>query len=158
MRGRFHPRDGQLYVCGMYSWAGSREQPGGLYRVRYTGRPAHLPIGLAAHRGGMAITFTDKLDAASVGLVQNYGVKTWSLRRTANYGSDHYDEKQLEVTGATLSEDGKTVFLEIPQIHPTWCMEISYSLSGATGEAVRGLIHNTVHRLRDSGSGVHLDR
>ncbi|MEX2560051.1 MAG: heme-binding protein, partial [Pirellulales bacterium] len=149
MRGRFHPRDGQLYVCGMYSWAGSREQPGGLYRVRYTGRPAHLPIGLAAHRDGMAITFTEKLDAASVGLVQNYGVKTWSLRRTAKYGSDHYDEKQLEVMRATLSEDGKSVFLEIPAIQPTWCMEISYSLSGATGEAVRGLIHNTVHRLPD---------
>ncbi len=40
MRGRFHPTDGQLYTCGMFAWAGNRTQPGGFYRVRYTGKPA----------------------------------------------------------------------------------------------------------------------
>ena len=43
MRGRFHPRDGQLYACGMFAWAGSATQPGGLYRIRATGQPMHLP-------------------------------------------------------------------------------------------------------------------
>ena len=33
MRGRFHPRDGQLYGCGMFAWAGNQSQPGGFYRV-----------------------------------------------------------------------------------------------------------------------------
>ena len=46
MRGRFHPVDGQLYLCGMFAWAGSRTQPGGFYRLRYTGKPVHLPVDL----------------------------------------------------------------------------------------------------------------
>ncbi len=45
MRGRFHPIDRQLYACGMFAWAGSATQPGGLYRIRYTGRPMYLPDG-----------------------------------------------------------------------------------------------------------------
>ncbi len=38
MRGRFHPVSGQLYCCGMFAWAGDQTQPGGFYRVRYTGK------------------------------------------------------------------------------------------------------------------------
>ena len=48
MRGRFHPGDGQLYTCGLFAWAGDRTQPGGFYRVRATGKPMFLPIGLSA--------------------------------------------------------------------------------------------------------------
>ncbi|MFP6765236.1 MAG: DUF6797 domain-containing protein, partial [Planctomycetaceae bacterium] len=55
IRGRFNPVDGQLYTCGMFAWAGSQNQPGGFYRVRYTGKPVHLPVGLQARRGGMQL-------------------------------------------------------------------------------------------------------
>ena len=65
MRGRFHPGDGQFYTCGMYAWAGNQTQPGGFYRVRYTGKPLVVPVGLAARRDGMAITFTGALDRSS---------------------------------------------------------------------------------------------
>src|SRR5205807_3138767 len=64
MRGRFHPGDGQLYVCGMYAWAGSATQPGGFYRVRYTGREVHLPVAWHARRQGLAIGFTAPLERA----------------------------------------------------------------------------------------------
>ncbi len=63
MRGRFHPTDGQLYACGMFAWAGNQTAPGGFYRVRYTGKPADLPVGLKAKAGGVELTFTDPLDA-----------------------------------------------------------------------------------------------
>ncbi|MBT4866785.1 MAG: heme-binding protein [Planctomycetaceae bacterium] len=147
MRGRFHPGDGQLYLCGMFAWAGSQTQPGGLYRLRYTGKPAHLPVGLSARKNGMAVTFTDKLDAASARDPKNYSVKIWSLKRTAGYGSKHYNERSLKVTAASLSEDGKQVFLQIPEIAPTWCMEINYEVQSATGKPIRGKIHNTIHKL-----------
>ena len=49
---------------------------------------------------------------------------------------------------AALSQDGRTVTLQIPQIKPTWCMEIKYWLKGAGGEPVSGTIHNTIHRLQ----------
>ena len=43
----------------MFAWAGNQTQPGGFYRVRYTGKPADLPVGLKAKSGGVEVTFTD---------------------------------------------------------------------------------------------------
>jgi putative heme-binding domain-containing protein len=147
MRGRFHPRDGQLYVCGMFAWAGSATQPGGFYRVRYTGRPVHAPIALHAGKHGLAITFAAPLERSSAADVARYAIKIWGLKRTANYGSDHYNERPLAVKSAIVSDDGRTVELEIPDLIPTWCMEIKYSLRSAEGDPVNGMVHNTIHRL-----------
>ena len=149
MRGRFHPTEGQLYSCGMFAWAGNQSQPGGFYRIRYTGKPVHLPIGLSARQQGMEISFSGELDRESAANQENYTVQTWSLKRTANYGSKHYDERDLGITRVEVSPDGKTVLLELPQIQPTWCMAIRYSLKAANGKTINGEIHNTIHRLVD---------
>lgn len=148
MRGRFHPGDGQLYTCGMYAWAGNQQQPGGLFRVRATGKPMNLPIGLSARRQGIALTFSDPINPVAAEDARNYAIKTWSLKRTANYGSNHYNEKRLAITSAKVSSDGRTVFLEVPDTKPTWCMEIKYSLKDRDGKAVESVIHNTIHHLR----------
>ncbi|MBI3468924.1 MAG: hypothetical protein HY000_38455 [Planctomycetes bacterium] len=129
MRGRFHPTDGQLYVCGMFAWAGNATQPGGFYRVRSTGKPVHLPIGLNAKSNGIVISFTSPLDPHSATDPTRYTIKTWGLKRSEKYGSDHYDERPSPVAAASLSDDGKTVFLTMPELKPTWCMEIKYSLN-----------------------------
>ncbi len=147
MRGRFHPTDGQLYTCGMFAWAGNQTQPGGFYRVRSTGKPADLPVGLKATAGGVAVTFTDPLDPASAGQSANYEVRVWGLTRSRNYGSKHTDEKPLSVTGASLAADGKTVRLVIAGLAPTRGMEIKYRLKGSDSRAVAGVIHNTIHVL-----------
>ena len=147
MRPRFHPTDGQLYVCGMYAWAGNQTAPGGFYRVRATGKPADLPVGLKAKAGGVEVTFTDALDAASAADVKNYEVKVWGLSRTKNYGSKHIDEKPLAVAKASLLPDGRTVRLDLPKLAPTWGMEIKYRVKGPDGRAVTGVIHNTIHAV-----------
>ncbi|MCP4247308.1 MAG: hypothetical protein GY778_09700, partial [bacterium] len=98
MRGRFHPGDGQLYLCGMFSWAGSRTQPGGFYRLRYTGKPVHLPVDLNATSAGMKITFSGELDRQAAEDRENYTVTIWGLKRSAGYGSKHYNERTLPVT------------------------------------------------------------
>ena len=136
MRPRFHPIDGQLYICGMYAWAGNQTQPGGFYRVRYTGKPADLPVGLKAKSTGVDITFTDKLDAANVADAKNYEIKVWGLKRSQEYGSKHIDEKSLTVTKARLLDDGKTVRLDIAKLTPTWGMEIKYRVKAVDGRAV----------------------
>ncbi len=146
MRGRFHPADGQLYLCGMFAWAGNASHPGGFYRIRATGQPILLPVGLSARKSGLTLTFTDPLDPASLDL-ENVHVKTWGLKRSANYGSNHFDEKMLPVQRALLSADGKQLSLEISDIKPTWCMEIEYSFRSRDGKRVTGKIHNTIHRL-----------
>ena len=147
MRGRFHSTDGQLYTCGMFAWAGNQTQPGGFYRVRYTGKPTDLPVGLKARARTLEITFTDPLDATSASDPANYALKTWGLKRSAQYGSKHIDEKPLVVSAAALGTDGKTVRLTIPDLAPTWGMEVKYRLKGADGRAVSGTVHNTVHAL-----------
>ncbi len=147
MRGRFHPGNGQLYCCGMFAWAGNQTQPGGFYRVRYTGKPVYVPIGLAAKKRGMVVHFSGALDPKTAGDPTNYAVKTWSLKRSQQYGSKHFDEKPSKVKAATISPDGKTVTLDIEDLKPTWCMEIKYDLKASDGSAVKGFLHNTIHRL-----------
>ena len=147
MRGRFHPTDGQLYTCGMFAWAGNQTQPGGFYRIRYTGKPADLPVGLKARKKALEITFTDKLDPAAAAEAKNYQVKVWGLKRSQQYGSKHVDEKPLTVLAASLGRDGKTVSLEIPDLAPTWGMEVKFRIKGADGRLVTGVIHNTIHAL-----------
>ena len=147
MRGRFHPQDGQLYLCGMFAWAGAATQPGGFYRLRYTGQPVQLPVGLAAKKNGMSLRFSGPLDPETSRDLTHFTAKAWGLRRSANYGSPHLNEHPVAIRSAKLSEDGRELFLEMPEIAPTWCMEIRYALKSADGKPVNGVIHHTIHRL-----------
>lgn len=145
MRGRFHPTDGQLYLCGMFAWAGSATSPGGLYRLRATGRPVCLPTQLRADSTGLHLTFPEILDPGSVE-PKNIQVKTWALKRSERYGSDHYDEQPLPVQAVRLSADRHTLTIAAP-LQPVWCMEIRYTLKSEDGEPVEGIIHNTIHSV-----------
>ncbi len=147
MRGRFHPTDGQLYTCGMYAWAGDQTQPGGFYRVRYTGKPVDLPIGLRAKSGGVEVTYTDSIDPTNAADSRNYEIKVWGLKRTPNYGSKHIDERPLSVAKAVPLPDGKSVRLDIADLAPTRGMEIKYRLKGTDGRAIFGVVHNTIHEF-----------
>ena len=148
IRGRFHPVRNDLYACGMFSWAGSRQAPGCFHRIRYNGAPAHLPLELRAKEGIVEIGFSHTLDTKSAAQASNYVVKAWDLKRTPNYGSDHYNEREWKVAAASLAADGKTVSLSIPDLAPTWGMSIEYDLAGQDGRPFHGLIHNSIHNLK----------
>ncbi len=145
MRGRFNPRDGQLYTCGLFGWAGNRTADGGFFRVRSTGQPCYLPVRINAVTNGVRLTFTEPLDPATAQAVTNYTVTTWGLKRSENYGSPRTNEKTLPVKIARLSPDCKTVALEIADIQPTWGMEIKVAIRGADGAPINRQIHNTIH-------------
>jgi hypothetical protein len=147
MRGRFNPGDGQLYLCGLSAWGSTQPQLGGLYRIRVTEKPMHIPKGLQIRKDGIELTFTDKLETNSVEDINNYTVKTWDLLRSRKYGSKHYNEQTLEVTKAVLGKDKKSIILTISNIKPTWVMEIDFNLKSEKGEKVDGLIQNTIHQL-----------
>jgi putative heme-binding domain-containing protein len=147
IRGRFHPGNGHLYLCGMFAWAGNQTQPGGFYRLRATGKPSHLPVGLHARKSRMQITFTEPLERKTAIDPTRWAVRTWSLKRSQNYGSKHYDEHPISVASVSLSDDGRTVLLTIPDLRPTMSMQIAYEIKGSNGDAVEGRIHNTIHHL-----------
>jgi hypothetical protein len=147
MRGRFHPQNKHLYLCGMSAWASSQPLPGGFYRLRATGKPMHIPVSMRALKKGVEITFSDPISSTSNPQAQ---VSTWALQRTKNYGSPKFDEKELTVSNTSLSEDGKILRIEIPEIAPCWQMSISYEFLGENGKKITGEIQNTIHSLGDS--------
>ena len=147
MRGRFNPGDGQLYLCGLSAWGSTQPQLGGLYRIRKVDQPMHIPIGIKASTQGIELSFTDELDQVSVNKITNYTVKTWDLLRSRKYGSKHYNDQTLTVTKAILGKDKKSILLTIPQIKPTWGMEIQYRIKDDDGKDLEGLIQNTIHEL-----------
>lgn len=144
MRGRFGPADGHLYLCGMFAWAGNQQAPGGLYRVRATGKPATLPVGFHATAGELALTFSDPLHPDAAADVKNFGLKVWDLVRSEKYGSPHQNERPLRVTATGLSADRRTVTLTVPGLGPTRGLELWYTVRGADGRGVDGLLHGSV--------------
>lgn len=148
MRGRFNPKDGQLYSCGMAAWATSRMiQVGGLYRIRYTGKKLNFPVQMKALDSGMQLSFSEKLDKAAAENPENYTLNTWDIKRTRKYGSERYNEKELKLSKVTLAEDGKTVLIQSDELKPSWIMEILYELKDTEGTEFEGAIQNSVYEL-----------
>ncbi len=147
MRGRIHPQSHDLIVCGMFAWAGNATQPGGLYRIRKTSDASTLPAQLHASPGKLELGFTAPLDASSVS-VDKLAIKSWSLKRTKDYGSKHYDEKELAIDKVELAEDRRTVIIHSAALAPTWCMEIQFDFRTIDQQPAVGVIHNTIHKLK----------
>ncbi len=89
-RGRFHPEDGMLYVCGLFGWSSDKTLSGGFYRIRYTGQPLRMPEALTVYRRGVLVQFSVPVDAGLAADCRNYSVSRWNYRRTENYGSEDY--------------------------------------------------------------------
>ncbi len=142
MRGRF-AADGALYTCGMFAWAGNATAPGGFHRIRRSEKPAHVPVAIHAAKGVLTVTFSDPLTETTS------AIKVWSLQRTKGYGSKHHDERALSIRAVSLSADGRTVVLEIPDLAPTHCYELAMKLRAPDGTTVERSIHGTIHRLSE---------
>lgn len=155
MRGRVHPKDGQVYVSGLRGWQTDGTKDGGLYRVRYTGKPVHTPLELHALKDGLQIQFTGELDAASATDLASYAIEQWNYNYSGSYGSPELsvaDPKvkkhdKVELKSARLAKDKKTVLLEIAGFQPANQMKIKMSLKAADGTAINQEIYNTVHKL-----------
>lgn len=154
-RGTFHPRDGALYIAGSSGWQTSAAKDGALQRVRFTGKPALLPVAWHAHSNGLAITFSAPLDPAAANDAGSFGVSQWNYRYAAQYGSkdwsvanpDKQGRDEVEVKSARLLPDGRTVFVEIPSLQPVMQMEVKYSLATADGKPLRSQLWLTLNRL-----------
>jgi hypothetical protein len=103
-----------------------------------------VPTKLHAEAGKLVLTFPGPLDAASATDSGNFLVKTWTIRRSADYGSPHFDERDREVTAATLSADGTTVTLAIEGFKSTRCYSLTWDIDAENGSDVKGTINATV--------------
>jgi glucose/arabinose dehydrogenase len=180
-RGRFH-EDGHLYIAGMTSWQSIGEDWGSFHRVRYTGEPLNVPISVNTKAGGLEIRFSQKLDPKVAADIANYELQKWTYPWTSQYGTrgkvysvDNPGETKpdpVKVESIQLSDDGKSVFLEITALKPGkvttsigileelpdmieaslgLVISISYQISTADGVKLNHMIHKTIHRVPTEG-------
>lgn len=125
-RGRFSPRDGQLYVSGMGGWGTYTTDDGCFQRVRYTGEPVQTPVGFHVHQNGVMITFAQALDREAAGDANKQFAQAWNYRYSEGYGSRELSPRHpglpghdlLAIRSATVLGDGKSLFLEMPELQP----------------------------------------
>ncbi len=155
MRGRFSPKDGQLYVCGSDGWLTAAKADGCLQRVRYTGRDTKLPTALKIHANGIRITFSNPLNQSQAENITNYKIEQWNYRWTGRYGSKEWSVIDPEMEGrdpvairtARLLDDQHTVFLQIDDVKPVMQMRIRYDLWAKDGDPVKNELFNTINKI-----------
>ncbi|HWE02327.1 MAG TPA: DUF6797 domain-containing protein [Tepidisphaeraceae bacterium] len=155
MRARFRPADGQLYLCGLRGWQTAGVKDGALQRVRYTGKTVHQPAALHIRANGILLTFTCPLDPRSAADADSFSVLQWNYKWAAAYGSRFYSIRDiprqgydtLTVKSAKLLKDGRTVFLEIPDLRPAMTTKITCNLDAADGTTIQQDVHCTIHAL-----------
>jgi putative heme-binding domain-containing protein len=150
-RGRFSPKDGQLYVSGMGGWGTYTPNDGSFQRVRYTGAPVQLPCGFHVHQNGVLLRFTQPLDRKAVEDPHNHFAQCWNYRYSAAYGSPEFSPSHpgtaghdpLTIRSAHVSQDGRGLFLELPDLQPVNQLHLHIGL----GNGEHCEIIATVHRL-----------
>lgn len=153
MRGRFNPHDGQLYVSGLRGWQTRAIRDGCFQRVRYTGHPVNLPVSVKTFSNGIQLTFQTPLDRDFAQRPENYFAKQWNYAWTAAYGSPDYSvlhpkqqgRDEVTVVSATLLDDDKTLFLEMPDRQPVHQLQVGWQTRSRSGDVFRGQYAHTIN-------------
>ncbi len=160
MRGRVNPLDGQVYVVGLNGWnengrLGLRDS--GIQRVRYTGKPLRMLADCQVLADRLQLKFNFPLDQASAADLASYVGEQWNYRWTGAYGSEMYHPvtgqvgtQTLEFTHATISEDGQTVELLLPQLQPVNQLRLRVALKDQAGHDFSEEIYWTINAVPDN--------
>ncbi len=152
-RGRFD-KQGRMLVCGLNGWQTAAKADGSLQRVRATGKPLHVVVGMKATDSGLSLTFSGKLDKASAENVANYQAAIWNYRWTADYGSKRWKvsngqvegQDALSVTSATLTSPNTVKLTFASGIVPAMQYQIGYKLQASDAKTnVTGSVFLTIH-------------
>ena len=141
-RGEFNPIDGQLYVAGMGGWGTYTTDDGCLQRVRINQQAAQLPTGFHVHRNGVLVKFSQVLDASVVNDPDSHFAQCWNYRYSGAYGSPEFSSRQmglrghdvLAISSATVVGDGRSLFLEIPDLQPVNQLHLLIKTSESTDQ------------------------
>ena len=156
-RGRFSPADGQLYVSGMNGWHVYGIEDGCFQRVRYVGGTVQQPVGFRAHRNGVLLRFSAPLDRATAGDAASHFAQCWNYRYGPSYGSpelspSHYGtagHDPLPIASATVLGDGRSLFLELPDLQPVNQLHLHVATGGSETRDVFATVHALAEPFRD---------
>ena len=153
-RSRYNPNDGQLYVAGSSGWESYAMEDGSLERVRYFGGELHLPESVETRENGLIVRFNTDVDPRSAKL-DNLICEQWNYLYSKAYGSAEYSVKypgrlghdRVDVQSVHLLEDGRSLFVEIPQLHPVMQLHLYMDLKTLNGEIFRPDIYYSIFEL-----------
>ena len=148
-RGRFRAKDGQLYVTGMGGWGTYTPADGCFQRVRHTGDPVQLSVGFHAHTNGVLVTFSNSIDRSLVENTKNHFAQAWNYRYSAGYGSREYSPRHpgmpghdpMPIRSATLLSDGRSLFLEIPDLQPVNQLHLRLKIDAGRSQDLFATVH-----------------
>ena len=149
--------DGNLYLTGFKIWGTVSEQISALTRIRFDPEagPHSVPTAFQATAQGVWLEFAHTLDPDSIARPDSWFVERWNYRRTADYGSPHYKldgtpgQEIMALASAHLSEDGRSVFLAIPDMKRCHTLSLRYQLQSTKGVALNSAVFLTVNHLGD---------
>lgn len=156
-RARVNPADGQVYTVGLDGWNGGG-RPGlldkGVQRLRYTGKPISLVTDCQVEHDGLRIHFNFSLDPTSAADLKSFAAAHWNYHWRAAYGSDMFSpttdkpgKEKLNITKATISEDGKSVKLSIPDLKPVNQVHLKLNLKDVQGKPFQEEIYWTINGI-----------
>jgi azurin len=158
-RGNFNPVDGQLYVSGMNGWGTYTPADGSFQRVRYTGQPVMLPVGIKIHADGIWLKFSAAIDPQVVQDPTAHFAQAWNYRYSASYGSPEFAVSHPEtlghdwvaITNVSVSPAGDEVFFQMPDLQPVNQLHLNLCLTAAARDQP-GLTTDlfvTIHHLAE---------
>jgi cytochrome c len=129
--------DGALYVgevgmVGGWTW---KERQFGLQRMKYNGKPTFEMLAVRAKPKGFEIEFTMPLSAQDI-TASDFLVQQWWYLPTENYGGPKMDLENLKITSLSISDDRKSVYVEIPGLkteHVVY-LRLPYDLENLKGQ------------------------
>jgi hypothetical protein len=144
MRARFHPKDGQLYVCGLRGWGTSAVKDGQFARVRYTGKDLPIPISYRVVRTGIEIGFSNALDKPAAEDDDNWAGAWSSVLKKVPTAKE---TQELPIKSIRLSDDRKLVTIALDKVQTAPNFALQYRIKAADGAKVEGELNGTIHRV-----------
>ncbi|MEM6917165.1 MAG: hypothetical protein AAF491_11425, partial [Verrucomicrobiota bacterium] len=152
LKGRIHPQDGRLYVCGFEIWGTSGERISGLFRIRPGKGASRTPVEVRATKRGVLLRFEEALSEDLVGELGRYSVDRWNYEQTHNYGSGNFrldgspGQESVPVASAQLSQDRKSLFLGLIGMTPCHSLRVTYRLPHSEVTSIES-VYLTLHSL-----------
>lgn len=155
LNGGINPVDGNIYLAGfqVIGWGNILTTPAGFGRVRYTGKATGQPQEIVPMDKGVLLRFFEPVDPKQVANLDNFSLDSWHYIRAHTYGSAQYKADgttgidALVPSSSYLSEDGKAVFIGVPDMKPVMQLRIGWSNLGGDRVAMTGNAYTTPYEL-----------
>jgi len=131
-------RDGSVFVgLSNRGWSSLGSASYGLQRLVWTGKTPPEILEMRARSDGFELVFTQPVDPATAGDTASYQMSSHTYLYQSAYGSDEIDVKRLDISQASVSDDGLRVRLIVDGLRPFYVHQLDAAgVRTLTGQAL----------------------